>query len=214
MTGPCSTAFMENSNRLRLLIDTDAFCKLGTADLLTDAIGVLGVDIGECGRLAALPYMLRRGRLRRAFGDDNSDNLLDLALGLLPAPQPGDDWLELLVGSHDIDAGEAQLLAASAEYGLLVMTSDKRALLGIKDVPGFPEALDGKVIVLEAILLDLYSRLGFDTIRTRVNSLIQVDRVVGICFSSPSPAVGLLSYFCDLAKQVYPLKLWKPASVQ
>ena len=54
------------------MIDTDAFCKLGTADLLTDAIGVLGVDIGECGRLAALPYMLRRGRLRRAFGDDNS----------------------------------------------------------------------------------------------------------------------------------------------
>ena len=47
---------MADHNRQRLLVDTDAFCKLGVAGLLTDAIGVLGVTVENCGRLAALPY--------------------------------------------------------------------------------------------------------------------------------------------------------------
>ena len=55
---------MVNHNRQRLLVDTDAYCKLGVAELLVDAVAVLGVAVDECGRLAALPFMLRRGRLR------------------------------------------------------------------------------------------------------------------------------------------------------
>jgi hypothetical protein len=41
---------------MNLLVDTDAFCKLGVAALLEDAAGVFGARLTECGRLAALPY--------------------------------------------------------------------------------------------------------------------------------------------------------------
>ena len=45
---------------MRLLIDSDAFCKLAASGLLSDAAALFN---GECGRLPALPHMLRRGQL-------------------------------------------------------------------------------------------------------------------------------------------------------
>lgn len=45
---------------MNLLIDTDAFCKLAVSDLLREAVRVLGVELRECGRLAALPQRARR----------------------------------------------------------------------------------------------------------------------------------------------------------
>jgi hypothetical protein len=51
---------------MRVLLDTDAFCKLAVAEVLHDTLGLLGAEPGDCGRLAALPYMLQRGGLRKA----------------------------------------------------------------------------------------------------------------------------------------------------
>ena len=189
------------------------YCKLGVAGLLTDAITVLGVPVEECGRLAALPYMLRRGRLRRKFGDDVSDRLADLAARMPLATQPGDVWLDPLTAVSSIDPGEAQLLAASAERGLLLLTGDKRGLHGVKEIPGYAEALDGHVVVLEAILAELCVQLGVDVIRSRVRPLMEMDSAVRVCFSdlTVSPIVGLLSYYSDLAVDLGPLKLWRPS---
>ncbi len=206
---------MANHNRQRLLIDTDAYCKLGVAGLLADAITVLGVPIEECGRLAALPYMLRRGGLRREFGDDASDALAHLAEGMPLAIQPSDGWLDPLTAVASIDPGEAQLLAASAERGLLLLTGDKRGLHGVKDIPGYAEALDGHVVVLESILAELCVQLGVGEIRSRIRPLMEVDVAARVCFSdsNPSPLVGLLSYYEDLAANLGPLNLWRPPSL-
>ena len=205
---------MSNHNRQQLLVDTDAYCKLGVAGLLTDAIMVLGVPVEECGRLAALPYMLRRGGLRRIFGDAASDALAHLAEGMPLAIQPSDGWLDPLTAVPLIDPGEAQLLAASAERGLLVLTGDKRGLHGVKDIPGYAAALDGHVVVLEAILAELCVQLGVDAIRSRVRPVMEVDIAVRTCFSDStfSPLVGLLSYYEDLAVNLEPLNLWRPSS--
>ena len=206
---------MANHNRQRLLVDTDAYCKLGVAGLLNDAISALGVQVEECGRLAALPYMLRRGRLRRMLGDYASDALVDPAAQMPLAIQPGDAWVDPLTAVDAINPGEAQLLAASAEYGLLLLTGDKRALRAVKDIPFYAEALDGRVVVLEAILAELCLRLGVDAIRSRILPLMERDIAINICFSASnsSPVAGLLSYYENLAVNVEPLNLWRPSAL-
>ena len=205
---------MANRNRQRLLVDTDAYCKLGVAGLFTDAIRALGVQVAECGRLAALPYMLRRGRLRNKYGDGAADALIRLA-GVMPlAIQPSAEWLDPLTAVDSIDPGEAQLLAASAESGLLLLTGDKRGLYGVRDISGYAEALDGHVVILEAILAELCMQLGTEAIRSRIRPLAEVDLAIGVCFSdlNSSPLVGLLSYYEELALNLGSLKLWRPSS--
>jgi hypothetical protein len=199
---------------MRLLFDTDAFCRLAIGGVFEDSISLLGADVPECGRLPALPYMLRRGRLRRKFGAEACDLLARLADGMPEMVQPGDTWLDRLIAVESIDPGEAQIFAAAAEHGMIVVSGDKRALLALKDVADFPAALAGRIAVPEAILIALCDRLGPNEVRRRVQPLVPADQVVRICFSNPGsdPRDGLRSYFEDLARDVGPLVLWDPWS--
>lgn len=197
---------------MRLLIDTDAFCKLACGGVLQASVNVLGADFTECGRLPALPYMLRRGRLRRVFGPEACDAMIPIAEQMPVAAQPSELWLGKLTPVQDIDPGEAQILAAAAEAGLFVMSGDKRALRAIRNVDGFSYALGGRVVVLEAILLALCDRFGSDDIRQRLRGSSGLDKVVSVCFSahSQSPPDALLSYYRSLAAELVPLVLWNP----
>ena len=89
---------MGMESQQRLLVDSDAYCKLGAAGLLHEAFSAFGVQVNDCGRLAALPYMLKRGRLRNAIGPDLADTLLGGAEIIPIAPQPTLNWLGPLVG--------------------------------------------------------------------------------------------------------------------
>ena len=109
---------------MKLLVDTDAFCKLAVTGLFHDAAGLLGVDLPECGRLPALPYMLQRGRLRRMFGPEACDALLLVTDTMPVVVQPCDAWLDKLTPIEAIDPGEAQIFAAAAESGLIVLSGD------------------------------------------------------------------------------------------
>jgi len=197
---------------MKLLIDTDAFCKLAVSDLLREAVRVLGVELTECGRLAALPHMLRRGRLRRRYGEEACESMLQMAGQLPSLPQPTAEWLDPLAAVQAIDPGEALILAAAAESGAMIVSGDKRALEGLKDLEAHRDALAGRIVVLEALLLKLCRDLGTNTVRLRVRPLEGLDRVVRVCFSSQGlePEEGLLSYFKDLQKAVSPLTLWAP----
>ena len=197
---------------LPLLIDTDAFCKLGIGGLLPSAADLLGTHLSECGRLPALLYMLRRGRLRKAYGAEACDALVPLASIMPAARQPSDAWLGKLVPVQAIDPGEAQIFAAAAEDGALVVSGDKRALRALKDVSGFPDALAGRIVVLEAILLALCDHLGQEAVRQRVSALGALDKVVQVCFSAENadPRAGLLSYYQSAATELRPLVLWVP----
>jgi hypothetical protein len=115
---------------MKLLVDTDAFCKLGVAGLLSDTLALVGV--AECGRLAALPYMLRRGSLRRRYGAVACDALIPTAEAMQVLPTPSAEWLDRFASLTDVDPGEAQLLASAAEHQLLLLSGDKRALRAIR----------------------------------------------------------------------------------
>lgn len=199
---------------MKLHLDTDVFCKLAAAQVLDNATSLLGASISECGRLPALPYMLRKGSLHKLFGPEICDELMPIANAIPVLVQPSEAWLDRLTPIDTIDPGEAQIFAAAAEHGMSVMSGDKRALHALKDVDGFPDALAGRIIVLEAILLALCEDLGPDEVRGRVLPLATKDKVVKICFSNPKtdPIDCLHSYFEQLAIELAPLVLWKPGS--
>jgi hypothetical protein len=199
---------------MRLLVDTDAFCKLAVCGLLKDAVRLLGTSLPECGRLPALPHMLRSGRLRKKYGDEDCELMLPVAKNISPIPKPEDAWLEKLVPIEAIDPGEAQLFAAAAQFEIMAMTGDKRALAALKDVAGFPAALEGRIVGLEAILIALCNHFGTDKIRHHLQPLTGNDQMIKICFSNPkSDSLECLrSYFENLVCEVAPLVLWDPCS--
>lgn len=207
----CCGASAAVRNEMRVLLDTDVFCKLAVGRVLNDAVRLLGVDLVECGRLPALPYMLRKGRLRKLYGPETCDALIPLSNAIPKLVQPSEDWLDRLAPIEEIDPGEALLLASAAEHGMLVISGDKRALRALRDVNEFPSALAGRIIALEAILMTLCEDLGADEVSRRVRPLTPTDEMVRICFSNPAdtdPVHCLQSYLDHLAIEVSPLVLW------
>jgi len=172
---------------MKLLVDTDAFCKLSMIGLLQDAIDILEVDITDCGKLAPLPYMLKKGKLRKTYGAAKCDDMLQIADGMPIMVQAADSWRDKLIPVQAIDTGEAQIFAAAAETGLLVITGDKRAIRALKNLNDFVVALAGRIIVLEAILIALCDQIGSDEVRKRAQVLIAHDKMFQNCFSPGTP---------------------------
>lgn len=197
---------------MTLLIDTDIFCKLGLADLLTESALLLGTNLKNCARLPALPYMLRRGSLFKRLGEEACERLLPIADAIRSIPQPGNSWLEKLAPIDAIDPGEAQLFAAAADFGFLVLSDDKRALRELRKVNGMSEALKGRIVVLEGILHALCHRLGTSEVQRRVSSVVALDTMLSVCFSpgNTNPMECLHSYQRNLAAELIPLVLWEP----
>jgi hypothetical protein len=82
---------------IRVLIDTDAFCKLAICDLVSDALAILNINISQCGRLPALPYMLRKGALPRIYGAEACSRIVDFAMDLVSIADPDPEWLDRLL---------------------------------------------------------------------------------------------------------------------
>ena len=197
---------------MRILIDTDVFCKLAIGGILEDSLKLFGADLSECGRLPALPHMLRRGKLRTMYGADVCDDLLSTAMDMPVIESSADSYLDILIAIPDIDPGEAQLFAEAVATDLHLITGDKRSLRALKSVEEMTSAFSGRIIVLESMLLSLCETLGLEEIRQRIQKLGQFDNVVRICFSeyNDHPMRCLLSYFHRLAEEVSPITLWQP----
>jgi hypothetical protein len=198
---------------MKLVFDTDAFCKLAMAELLEDAARLLTASLSECCRLPALPHMLRKGRLAKRLGPDACAAMMPIAEAMPPLPACANPWLDKLTLVEAIDPGEAQIFAlAAAETSLFVVSGDKRALRSLKAVEGIAEALSRRIVVLEAVLLGLCDRLGPNKLRQRVAPLMAADKMVQICFSAASaePGDALLSYYRNLVEELRPLVLWDP----
>jgi len=197
---------------MKLLFDTDAFCKLGIASLLQDVAQIFGAQLQECGRLYALPFMLRKGRLRSLFGGPACDALIPVADVIPVMPDPSVAWLEKLTGIEAIDPGEAQIFAVAAEHAHPFLSGDKRALKALKGIGEFVPAIEARVVTMEAVLLALCDIIGQEKMRQRVAPLIAVDQMVAVCFSqsNPSPSDAIGSYFRDVQAKLAPLQLWNP----
>ena len=163
---------------MQVLIDTDAFCKLAVSGLLNDAVRLLGTELTRCGRLPALPYMLRGGSLRRRYGPENCDNLIPIVDTMPIVESSGNCYLDQLVAIPQIDPGEAQLLARAAETDSHLLTGDKRSIRALNDLPHFGDKLAGRIVVFDAMLVALCSDLGLEDVNQRIRLLNQYDKVV------------------------------------
>lgn len=193
----------------RLLIDSDAFCKLEACNLLNLSLAALGCREDLIQRLPALTHMLRRGPLRIRLGADLADRLLITAQRVPVAPPPTSLALTNRLRAANMDPGEAQLAILAIEQPALLLTHDKRALSIISQEPEFRDALAGKIITVEALLLCLCRTLGTELVRTQIEPYIHLDGMFRACFSSASdPIDGLISYISHLRVSVAPLRLW------
>ena len=145
---------------MKLLVDTDAFCKLSASGIFIKALNFLGADLSECARLPALPYMLRRGRLRDTFGSALCDELLPIVQNMPIVGSSRNALLDKLATVSSIDPGEAQLFSVAAESGMLVITGDKRVLRALKGVEDFAQQLSGRIIAIEALLVRYATDMG------------------------------------------------------
>jgi hypothetical protein len=197
---------------MKLLIDTDAFCKLAICDLLDDSLALFGADRQRCARLPALPHQLARGGMRRLYGGDACDRIGAAAADLPVIEVPSLEWLEKLASLPGVDPGEAQLLASAAEEGSVLITGDKRALRAARNVVGLAAAVARRLVSVEALLLAHTRAFGADEVRRRVRPICELDKTIAVCFSDANsdPEEGLHSYLADLASAVEPLRLWLP----
>lgn len=199
---------------IKLLIDSDAFCKLGVAGLIKEAASVFGADLPDCATLPALPYMLRRGRLRDRYGAAICDSLLSTAQAMQVVPDATEATLEQFVGITAIDPGDALLLAVAIEGHLPLITGDKRALVAASSA-GIGQTVDGLVAPLEQVLLELCGTFGIPLVSSRCAVLGSVDGMAKICFSNRSvdPVPCLESYLGALEGEISPTRLrarqWK-----
>jgi len=148
------------------------------------------------------------------LGDVASDSILPLTSTMPMIRQPNTAWLEKLARVESVDPGEAQIFAVAAETGLTVISGDKRALCALKGISDFVEALRGKIVTLEAILIALCDRCGLDEVRRRVQTAIHCDKMVRVCFSpgNTDTLMALNSYYRSTITELDPLVLWNPRS--
>jgi len=197
---------------MRLLVDSDAFCKLALAGLFSDAVALFDAETSECGRLPALPFMLKRGGLPRTYGALECQRLIPVAEAMPAVTEAPGPWIDRLAPIADIDPGEAILFSIAAQESMPVISGDVRALKALRNVDGFPEALEGRMALLEAILLALCWRLGPEQMMRRVEPVRESDALLRVCFSpvNRSPEEGLASYFRARQTELAPLVLWDP----
>jgi hypothetical protein len=179
---------------MKLLVDTDAFCKLGLTGLLADTLKIFEVELDDCGRLPALPQMLRKGRLRKLYGEKACDDLISDAEAIPVIHQPNVQWLDKLVSISDIDPGETQIFAAAAESSLIVLSGDKRALRALKGLDDFVNALAGRVVVLEAVFIRLCDQIGINNCDRGLLRFLGATRSSTFAFQLGIPTRVRVSY--------------------
>lgn len=201
-----------SDRRVKLLFDSDAFCKLGVAGLLEPCADLFGVTLQECGRLPALPHMLRRGRLVHLYGANTCKQLLSACARMPSVPRVSGPTLTMLATQPGIDPGEALLIAQIAEHGGWVVSGDKRCLIPLSGIPDLHPKLDHRIATIEGVLLALSVHKNPEEMRDSIRRVRPYDTSIDICvLPNGLPSIeGLRSYHCDAANKALPLRLWTP----
>jgi len=135
-----------------------------------------------------------------------------LANGLDAAPEASATWLDrILAGANDLDPGEAQLLAVTADHpAVFLITGDKRAVLATGNVNGLPQAISGRVVTVEASLIAASGMIGINEVKRRVQPVLELDTALRACFASTDSLEGLKNYQADLVNRAPAGLLWSP----
>ena len=176
---------------MKILLDNDIIIKLATLDLLDVFSSMLRVEDAEVACLASLPYRLARKPLEtraqaRVVSFVSSCRKLDRVY--LAELEIDLDNQELLSTCPGIDAGEAQLLSAAlAAPDAVVLTGDKRCLTALCQSSGtmpLVPKLQGRVLILEQLVIEMISAIGFDDVKARALNGVHCDTAIRASFGS------------------------------
>jgi len=177
---------------------------------MEEAIHILGFERGNCRRLPALPHMLRKGTIFKRYGGPTCAAILPSVMSIEAVSNANPEVLDRLIGLPLVDPGEARLLALVVSNGDCIFTGDKRSLKTIKDLPDITQAVNGRIVILETLLMAMCDEHGPEWLRERIQPLRAHDRVVGVCFAeaTTNPRAALRSYLDSVKAELAPLVLW------
>lgn len=171
-----------------LFIDTDAFILLAGAELLPQAIELLGLTSQNVYRLQALPHMLgKTRRIQQTYHPDvitRATIACDSFAQIDVAPDP--EVTQRFADVNGIHEGEAMLLALMVtDPNVHLLSGDKtsmKAFAAADALSDLRSVVNGRVICVETILRELVTHHGSDVIGRRFD-LFRDHKTVRVVFS-------------------------------
>ncbi len=192
-----------------LLSDNDIVYKLAAFDLFDEALAALEIEAKDV-------FVLPTARFKFGIGTPKGEKrygptlIARMAAVLARVREIG--WITSppreLLGVLSIDQGEALLFAAAqARPDAYLATGDKRSLKALVAEPAckaIAEALRGRLLSFESIVLRLIDRHGFELVRDRIAPVSATDKAMDVVFGSglsttaANARAGLESYVREL----------------
>jgi hypothetical protein len=173
-------------------LDNDVIIKLTTCGLLSEALECLEIDRSNVRVLSSARFVFKGPKMRKKHSEQVLASAVEFVESCITIPpQDSDEYLLLEQQiKNDIDAGEATLIAATAqESAFLIVTGDKRclkALAAAEELNLIQKRLQGHVICLEQIICKLIDERGFDWVLAKVLPALDCDKALKTAFGSGS----------------------------
>ncbi len=169
----------------------------------------LGYDADQVRRLPAAIHQVRKSRsFRNNYGETVLQQIAPVIEGIPEVEAPEDEDLLDTLGDV-VDEGEALLMAiAATSDSTLLVSGDKRAigdLAGSEQAEACVQALQGRIVTLEAVLWILVNELGGEVVKTDFTPVMG-HKTLRIVLSAHAAADdqrclgGIRSYFVDTAR--------------
>ena len=196
------------------LVDIDIIYKLVMCNLLDDALTALDSARADTYVLPTAKYKFgvasrRPSRGERRYGAEVFARIRDFLASVREIDVAGpSEELQLLASIDGIDAGEAILFSATAEFDqYFLATGDKTSLRALALTPiclPIAQRIRGHVICLELIVKRLIQHFGFPYVKDRVVPARTCDIALSVAFGSgwdttePNVLAALDSYINEL----------------
>lgn len=173
-------------------LDNDIILKLTACDLFNEAISILNVNRDNIRVLPSARYYFKKSRRAKKLYPENIRNKVTTIASRYQTieieTKEALQKINKLQSYEGIDDGEANLIAATREINAFWLTTgDKRFLKTVasyNELATIKSRLQGKVICLEQLILQLICIRGFEFILPKVLLATQYDAALKAIFGS------------------------------
>ncbi len=193
------------------LLDADALSKLAHWNMLGELSSLTGFTSAQAATLSSLIHRASKSREKpdgKLFRDATAASRAHEYLKqLAPLPAPDEGFISVVQHVPAIDPGEAVLFATlRAHQNTVLITGDKRAIRALTDAVEsiLITPFNGRIIIVEQILLALLKAKGIEWLRDHVCPYRTLDKAIGVVMgsdcraSAESVETGLRSYITDV----------------
>ncbi|MEE3715705.1 hypothetical protein V2H45_02975 [Tumidithrix elongata RA019] len=193
---------------LTCFLDNDVILKLSAFDLFDETLSILNLSWQQLQVVSSAQYTFRGKRYINQYSEPVCQKAIAIARQCQIVTVESISEFALLNGVKKIDAGEAELIAATANREVFwLVTGDKNCLEALATAPNLESIcnrLRGRTICLEQLIYKLIELKGFTWVQERIIVGQECDRAIKIIFGWSEPASeatvleGLQSYINDV----------------